>query len=68
MNFYYIDQHYACALINDDYSALEDDEVITLDEWKADKGYITIVDEPVDFRRCDICGLFGDCLQVVTNL
>lgn len=57
--------HYLSALINDDYSALDDDDDKLLRDWIKENvpAYSTIDcddDEP-SFKRDDISGLMADC-------
>lgn len=63
---YQIGQNYAIAIVNDDYSALEDNEIEGVKEWCQGKGHIVITDGQVDFRRCPISGLLDDCIEVTT--
>ena len=65
---YTIGEHFAPALINDDYTGLEDDEHDTLDQWVDDNemrsGYWTIESESSDFAKCEITGLLSDCVTI----
>ena len=63
---YIIGEHFAPAIINDDYTGLEDDEHAALDAWLDDNamhsGHWTTEGESSDFARCEITGLMSDCI------
>jgi hypothetical protein len=64
---YTVASHYASAIINDDWTGLDDDEAEEVKEWldsvlqKAD--HIDI-HEDVGFCRDEITGLMADCVIV----
>lgn len=63
---YTIGAHFASALINDDYSGLDDDESLALNKWLAlhemRGAYWDIVGDNLEFARCEITDLHGDCV------
>ena len=66
---YKLSEHWLPALINGDYSGLDDSEENTLDAWLADLPinfpiWETVPDSGHDFRICDISGLFSECCTV----
>jgi hypothetical protein len=66
-----IASHYACAIVNADYTGLEDNEERELNDFldylKREYGtsYLELRDYETegDFNRCDISNLMGNCLQ-----
>jgi len=75
MNFsrhdYTISGHFLSALINGDYSGLEDDEETALkiftDNVYSEHGlgfWDTNPSEPRDFMRCEVVDLLADCVTV----
>jgi len=65
---YTISEHFAPAIINDDYTGLEDEEHALLDAWLDDNGmrasHWTVESESSDLARCEITGLLSDCATV----
>jgi len=65
---YTIGEHFAPALINDDYTSLNDDEHALLDAWLDGNAmrasHWTTEGESSDFARCEITGLMSDCATV----
>ena len=63
-----IGQSLVCAMINADESGLNDDDIKAIDEAIESYGpYFDVVcpsDFDTDFRRCDLTGLWSDCLTV----
>ena len=63
---YIIGAHFASALINGDYSGLDDDESHALDMWldahQKRGAYWDIVGDNLEFSRCEITDLMGDCV------
>lgn len=64
-----ISYNLAVAIINDDYSALSDDEIRALKSWFEKYG-ISWINYPVDAElldgtQCDITKLWGDCVDVI---
>ena len=70
MSDYYqfnIGSHFVSALINGDYSGLNDQEGHLLDTfvtWVGDHLSVDVLDGEPSFNRCDVSGLQGDCLPV----
>lgn len=66
---YRIPANYLCALVNDDWSGLNDDDEKELNEWleKEQPGHACCPDgEPFFTHRNDIQGFIGnDCYDVV---
>ena len=61
----WIAAEYAVAIVNDDYSGIDERSEMMLNNWLADNpGYITITTCEPEFVRCDICGLMADCHQI----
>ncbi len=68
---YNISDHYLSALINNDFSGLEEDDVKILNEF-IDRGlaeypmFYTLYpnDTETNFSRCDICNLYSNCIEV----
>ena len=65
---YTIGSHFAGALINGDYSGLEDDEERALDAWldahQERGGHWDIVGDNTEFARCEVTDFMGDCVTV----
>ena len=65
---YTISEHYAPAIINDDYSGLDDGEHAALTNWLEDNeqraSHWDIEDENRHFARCEVSGLMSDCLTI----
>lgn len=63
---YNINAHFASALINGDYSGLEEHEGTLLDDWLEQhqmRGcHWDIVGDDTEFTRCEISDLMGDCV------
>lgn len=65
---------YAVALINGDYSHLDDDECLTIDGFEADAIRNAMragwhhwhweIADSAGFARCDICDQSGDCVTL----
>ncbi len=67
-NTYRIPAHFVVALINDDYSALSDQDEIELNTWlkNVNPGHATCPDgEPFFSHNNDINNLGSDCYDVV---
>ena len=72
-----INYNLAVAMMYDDYSGLNDADEQDINEWsdKYDIGCITVApncdhdffndEEPYRFAKCDITGLYGDCIDVI---
>jgi len=66
-----IASHYACAIVNDDYTGLDDAEERDLngflDHLQREYGtsYLELRDYETegDYNRCDVSNLMGNCLQ-----
>lgn len=61
--------HYLPALVNNDYSGLEDNEAADLDAymrdyWKLPNATVEIPEENTHFAFDDVSGMFGDCLTI----
>lgn len=65
---YLIATHYVSAIINDDYTGLEDDEETELRAWLEDNeqrgGYWTCEDDYPEFCTDEVSGLKSDCVLV----
>ena len=63
---YTISSHFASALLNGDYSGLEDDEEAALNAWLEQHtmrgGHWDIVGDETDFRQCEVINLMSDCI------
>ena len=58
----------AIAVINDDYSGLDDYETEQIHQWvdSLETGHICIeCNAEPDFRRDEISGMMADCIEVV---
>ena len=58
--------HFLCALINDDYSGLENDEIKILDSFLFGLPEGVFVCDSMDdtnFDVCEITGLYSNCTQ-----
>lgn len=58
--------HYACALINGDYTGLEDSEAADLDAfmrdyWNLPDATLDILDQETQFATDEVSGLLADC-------
>lgn len=65
---YTIAQHWACALVNNDWSGLADDECAQLQDFIASlpgPGHWDFSDEESHFARDDVSGLFADCIDAI---
>jgi hypothetical protein len=66
---YEISTHFASAIINGDYSGLRDNEIKELDLFMenlpVDNGHFDLVDYDGEgfFSRCEISGVYSDCLN-----
>jgi hypothetical protein len=61
-----ISEHFLCALINDDYSGLDDDDVEALKLFLSGlpSGYFAYDGNgSIDFVRCEITDLYSDCAR-----
>jgi hypothetical protein len=67
---YEISAHFASAIINMDYTGLNDLEEAELNRWldnlPVEKGHFDIVDYDGEgfFSRCEISGLYSECLKI----
>jgi hypothetical protein len=67
---YEISSHFASAIINMDYTGLNDLEEAELNRWldnlPVEKGHFDIVDYDGEgfFSRCEISGLYSECLKI----
>ena len=70
---YVVASHYLSALINGDYSGLDDDECGHVDDFNnqvTDQGEFSHYDtegEQIDFAECEISGLMADCVRLVAH-
>ncbi len=60
----YINQHLACAMVNCDYSGLEENEIELIKDFP--DFHIIDIDNGTSFTRCHITGLYGDCVEIET--
>ncbi len=60
---YKVNTSYACAIINDDYSGLEPDDITAIDLFfnKIDGDFNPADIDSLEWCSCDISGLWGDC-------
>jgi hypothetical protein len=61
--------HFLPALINDDYSGLDDNEVIQLDQWidqwqHLQEATFYVLPTGADFKTCDVCNGYGKVYDV----
>ena len=63
---YTINQHFICAIIYGDLSGLNEDDTKTVSEFIELIGLATveIIEDTEDFRRCDICHLYADTVEI----
>lgn len=64
---YNVASHYASAIINEDYSGLEDDEAIELQAWLdgvLEKVEHLEVSEDAGFCTDEVTGLMADCVTI----
>lgn len=67
---YRVAEHFVCAIINGDNTALEDDELDQLDDFIDDVtsgkrlGHFSVEPQEAEFALCDICGLGAMCVTV----
>lgn len=72
LNNYYeftIGAHYAPAIINEDYSGLDDVEAVTLDNfmdeyYRLQNATFDIPNADAEFTRCEISNLMSDCITL----
>ena len=68
-----IGDYFLPAIINVDYSGLEEDEADRLDDFLSyvkethGPGHWSCNDEERDFARCDVVGLYSDCYRMIYN-
>lgn len=67
-----IGQHFASAIINGDYSGLEDAEAASLDAWMENLSYglghwSIDVDNTDEFGVCEVSNLRGATVRVIYN-
>ena len=64
---YNVASHYASAIINDDWTGLEDDEVAELEAWIDEVSnkveYWEVMDDS-GFCRDEVTGLMADCVTL----
>jgi len=64
-----IASHYASAIVNNDYTGLDDNEEKELNGFldylqrEYGNNYLIWNDAEADYNRCDVSNLMGDCLQ-----
>jgi hypothetical protein len=67
---YEISTHFASAIINGDYSGLNDQDEAELtqflDALPVNNGHFDLVnyDGEFFFSRCEVCGLYSECLEI----
>lgn len=64
-----IGAHYAPAIINGDYSGLDDVEAVTLDNfldeyYRLQNATFDIPNADAEFARCEISNLMSDCIML----
>ena len=77
----YIGDHFLPALINGDYTGLDEDEIGLLDHWIESNNSEILNDYPYgchliydiqdyepSLADCDIIGLYADCVGLVVNV
>jgi len=64
---YEISGHYASAIINGDYSGLSNQEETALTLFMANlpvnNGHFDVMEDESNFARCEVSGLYADCLN-----
>lgn len=60
---------FPCAIENNDYSGLEDNEIDALVNWCGDLPDDAVLEyaEETEFGECDILGIMGDVIHVRVN-
>ncbi len=62
---YIINEYYLPYIINDDFSGLNDSEILLVDNWLKDKkGTFDLKEQDGQFATCEICKLKSDCYEV----
>jgi hypothetical protein len=61
--------HFLPALINDDYSGLDNNEVIQLDQWidqwqQLPEATFYVQPTGTDFKTCDVCNVYAEVYDV----
>jgi hypothetical protein len=67
---YTIGSHFASALVNGDYSGLDDNEARDLDSWLEEnqfRGGFWDIGETHEFTRCEISKLMGECITAIQH-
>ena len=63
---YTISEHFMPAIINDDFTDLDDSEAETLNEWLENSdmraGHWVIEDDSENYCECEVSGLFNRCV------
>ena len=63
---YSIGAHFASALINGDYTGLDDHEEAALNAWLEQHemrgGHWDMIGDGLDFTQCEVTGLMADCI------
>ena len=63
-----ISTHFLCALVNADYSGMEDNEITQLESFMEANNYADIISpdesDEIGFSRCEITNLYADCVSV----
>lgn len=64
---YIVSEHYLPAIVNDDYSSLDDGEIEKLVTWLDGvpiNGHWDIEDNSEGIRTCEICELLSNCMTI----
>ena len=65
---YTISEHFLSAVINNDYSGLDDSEHELLEQWLDDNsirsGHWSVENEERDFAKCEIINLMSNCVTI----
>jgi hypothetical protein len=62
---YYISTYLAIALYNDDFSALNDDEIELIEDIREREFIIDF--NYINFTKCHLTGLLSDCYKIEFN-
>jgi len=63
-----IEQNLATAIINDDYTGLDDNEIKLVEVFTKDVGLLTVYCYAVEFSKCELTGIMSDCVVLSNDL
>ncbi len=63
MATYYIENNLVCAIVNNDYTGVTDEEDRLIDDFFSSigGGFLVPLEYFAEWRLCEITGLYGDC-------